>query len=112
MGIIKFCNLCGGILKLEEKEYRKIWVCLCGFVKEDEIDLIISEKVEMKEELGDGVASEINSSGFPHTCKKCGHEECEVRDLGAKVSDESNIILYKCNKCSYTDRQADGSSNM
>ena len=52
-----------------------------------------------------------SSVGFPNTCKKCGHEGADVADLGAAYSDEANIYLFKCKKCGFTERQADGSSN-
>ena len=64
-----------------------------------------------KAQVGEGIALPEKSAGFPNTCKKCGYEECDVNDLGAPYSDESNIILYTCKKCGFVERQADGTGN-
>jgi DNA-directed RNA polymerase subunit M/transcription elongation factor TFIIS len=112
MNKIPFCELCGKMLRLESKEGKTFGVCSCGYIKEFESGVAISEK-NKKIEVGGGVISEDkNMAGFPHKCKKCGHEGCEVFDLGAFWSDESNVYLYKCKKCGYVDRQADGTSNI
>ena len=74
-------------------------------------NLNFTEKTK-KTQKGDGIfEQEENKEGFPHTCKKCGHSESEVHDLGAQYSDESNIYLFKCMKCGFVERQADGSGN-
>ena len=73
--------------------------------------LVTSEKLVEKEQIGGGVLNEMEQPGFPHICKKCGYDECDITDLGCFYADESNVYLYKCKKCGYTERQADGSSN-
>lgn len=97
-------------MKIEERENKKILKCSCGFTKKAEISF--SETAKKQEEVGKGISDgKRKPIGFPHTCPKCSHETCEVIDLGAPYSDESNVYLYICDKCGYIDRQADGSSN-
>ena len=75
-------------------------------------EIKFTEKTRKKEEKANGVFSaEETAEGFPHKCEKCGHGEADVHDLGAPYSDESNVYLFKCKKCGYVKRQADGSGN-
>jgi len=103
-----FCKSCGRILQL--KENNNVVICICGFANEAS-EVSFSQKGEKKEKIGKGVYKEAKSLGFPHTCKKCGHERCDISDLGVFYGDEANIYLYKCKKCGYVERQADGTSN-
>ena len=108
---IKFCDVCGEILKPIKLETSEVvGICEQGHI-DSSFNLEFSQELKMVEK-GEGVINEEEETlGFPHTCKKCGHEECDVTDLGAFYGDESNIYLYKCRKCKYTERQADGSGN-
>lgn len=100
-----FCDKCNKLMKLEKNEL----ICSCGFKK---IANLTCLEVPIKnKEIGAGVLGEKEPVNFPHTCSKCGHGGCEVVDLGAAYSDESNVYLYICDRCGYVDRQADGSSN-
>ena len=105
-----FCEHCNRIMKIIEENEKKILLCSCGFTKPAEISF--SEKSKKKEEVGEQISDGKKKKGeFPHICPKCKHEGCEVVDLGAQYSDESNVFLYVCDECGYVDRQADGSSN-
>lgn len=108
-----FCELCGKILEIKAESDKIIAYCSCGFIKEVESGQISSEKIIKKDNIGEDIVVESNKieKGFPHICKKCGYDECDVLDVGAPYSDESNIILYKCKKCKYVERQADGTGN-
>jgi len=110
---MEFCPDCGSVLSIREREwdYRMIGSCRCGFFKEIERGFMQSEKTIFSEK-GEGVLkNEEGTEGFPHTCGKCGHGQAEVFDLGASYSDESNIYLFKCKKCGYVSREAEGSGN-
>ncbi len=99
-------------MQTKNVDEKIIGICSCGFAKEIESEFAIPEKIQKKDEIGEGAISEDKSlEGFPHDCPKCGHDKCEVFDLGAFYSDESNVYLYKCKKCGYVDRQADGTGN-
>ena len=109
-----FCDECGNILDVKLVDRKKFGFCSCGFVKEVSSEVISDEKEPERVKIGEGIINENSSeklSGFPHTCKKCGCEESEVYDLGASYSDESNKYLFKCKKCGFVERQADGSGN-
>jgi len=103
-----FCKSCGKILQL--KESNNVIICICGFANEVS-EVSFSQKAKKKEKIGKGVYKEPESIGFPHTCKKCGYDKCDISDLGVFYGDESNIYLYKCKKCGYVERQADGTGN-
>ncbi|MEI6732270.1 MAG: hypothetical protein WCK90_06355 [archaeon] len=107
---MKFCDNCKSILKVHEENGKLIGVCQCGFKKEVD-SFIISDKSNKIELTGRKVFRDKKTKGWPHLCKKCGHGECDITDLGAPYSDESNIYLYKCKKCKFVQRQADGTSN-
>jgi len=72
---------------------------------------ITSERAKKKERLGKGVSENNEEKGFPNKCKKCGHEESDVADLGISWSDESSRFLFRCKKCGYVERFAEGPSN-
>lgn len=108
---IPFCPQCGKLLSLEIEGKEAFGKCTCGFRKEIK-DISFPEKGVREEEKGEGAAKDIEMSGWPHVCEKCGYGECDITEYGPFYSDESSIILYKCKKCGYTERQADGSSNM
>ncbi len=105
-----FCEHCNRIMRIKEKDNEKILTCSCGFTKKAEISF--SEIAKKQKEAGSGIVNgKRKPAGFPHICPKCNHEGCEVIDLGAPYSDESNVFLYICDKCGYVDRHADGCSN-
>lgn len=108
-----FCKGCGRMLKIASASENPIIICDCGFVNENK-GLTVSQKMQKKEKVGKGVVRENkkkNLSGFPNTCKKCNHKYCEIFDMGVQYGDESGVILYKCKKCGFVERQADGPSN-
>ena len=108
---MEFCPDCGRVLSIRSNEFRMIGSCRCGFFKEVERGFLPSEKRVISEK-GQGVLeTEKEAEGFPYICEKCGHGESEVCDLEASYSDESNIYLFKCKKCGYVERQAEGSGN-
>jgi len=108
---IQFCPKCGKILDVKNESNLLIGLCSCGFVKKINSEIYFSEKT-IKDIRGKGIAEDKGGKeGFPHVCKKCGHTQCDIHDLGAPYSDESNIYLFKCKKCGYVERQADGSGN-
>ncbi|MEI6849462.1 MAG: hypothetical protein WCK29_00325 [archaeon] len=108
-----FCDACGKIWKFEKENDKIIAKCECGFSKEFQDFPVYSEKIKEKEYVGEGVIKEHNeiNEGIDHTCPKCSHNKCEAALVAAHYSDESDLIFYRCKKCSYVERQADGSSN-
>jgi len=102
---LKFCPNCKKII-------IQIGNCSCGF-EITEFNLYSTEQGKPPKEKGQGILEEEKiTTGFPHICQKCGHNEAEVVDVGVSVSDEAGIYLFKCIKCSHIERQADGSCNM
>ena len=116
MSAMHFCDDCGKIMVVKKNGSLATASCDCGRAKLLVSGVISRSKTEKKPEVSREVADEKNSAPsegvFPHVCSKCGHGEGYLKDLGASFSDESNVYLFKCSKCGYTDRQADGCSNM
>ena len=115
MSKLKFCDSCGKPLMVEKTKQGIIGVCSCGFKSEEIFEISSFEETIKVEEKGEGIiehSKEIIENTFPHICRKCGHNGAEVIDVGVKVSDEAGIYLFRCAKCSFTERQADGSCNM
>ncbi len=112
MGELFYCKKCGRMLTAyghHDGMYEV--VCTCGHTNQIHRVLRAGEKLRAKEEVGTGIAVPLETRGFPHTCKKCGYDECEPTQINAPYSDESDIYLYKCKKCGFVERQADGTGN-
>lgn len=102
---LNFCPNCNKII-------IKTGNCSCGQeIKEFSLHSIEISKEKSKKGEGIFIEEKIKT-GFPHICQKCGHNECEIADVGVSVSDEAGIYLFKCLKCNHIERQADGSCNM
>ena len=66
--------------------------------------IIEREKIKHKDR-GRGIVKDKDVfADYNHKCKKCGYEKAEVMDLGTQYSDENELIMLKCGKCSYTER--------
>lgn len=90
---------------------KNIGVCKCGFKKQLDSDAIFVEKQKLDKTKGINIISSENKfATFPHKCEKCGYDKAELIDLGVKVSDESNIMIFKCGKCGHTERFSEGSN--
>ena len=109
MSKLVYCDSCGNIIKNKQKDSDK-WKCICGFIKEHKGDVIAVDKT-LKPKVGEGIATPEKRTGFPHTCKKCGHGKADVDTISAFYSDESDISLFRCQKCGYVERVTDGTSN-
>lgn len=102
---LHFCPNCKKII-------LKTGNCSCGH-EIIEFNLHSTETPKQKQHKSHEILIEEKITiGFPHICKKCGHNECLIEDVGVSVSDEAGIYLFKCLKCNYVERQADGSCNM
>lgn len=110
---MKFCKACGKVLFVHNPEMG-IVQCNCGFKEIIEEGHIIGfeEKITQKEVRGSGAVNETHDlNGFPHECKKCGHNMAEAIELGVFYGDEAAVYLFKCKKCGYSERQSDGTGN-
>lgn len=108
-----FCPNCGKIANVVNDGLNRI-KCSCGFSKlilEGE-NVSFEENIPQKAKRGEGaVEKKHDLSGFPHTCRKCGHGEAEAIELGVFYGDEAGVYLFKCKKCGYSERQSDGTGN-
>jgi DNA-directed RNA polymerase subunit M/transcription elongation factor TFIIS len=110
---MQFCPRCGRPLIFDEEIDDLFCICKCGNKVIIRKYLEASEIQEEKQLRGEGFVEDVLvNADFPHVCRKCNHDKAQAIDIGASVSDEANIILYKCAKCGYVERQADGTCNM
>jgi DNA-directed RNA polymerase subunit M/transcription elongation factor TFIIS len=110
MSKLVLCDDCGKIMHLHSQEQEKKWKCICGFIREHKGDVLSVEKIN-KTEVGEGTFKPEKRAGFPHTCKKCGFDKADVDTISAFYSDESDISLFRCQKCGHVERVTDGTSN-
>lgn len=98
---LQFCPVCRGLLQLKEENGKTIGFCSCGFKRYSGIELTSIDKVENKIAFkGEGVCSnEDFSFGEKHECKKCGCDSADMMDLGERLTNESNVYIYRCKKC-------------
>jgi len=111
---MEFCKQCGKLLPMKNEENKAIVSCSCGSLNVLARETAFEEKQKKKphrssEVLHDNSAEDL--SGFPHKCRKCGHGFAEVKEMGIFYGDEAGVYLFKCKKCGYTERQADGTGN-
>ena len=114
MEYMQFCNNCGKILPINNELKPSNIICSCGSINNLNKETSFEEKQKIKEKRNSEVfhdTSKTDLDGFPHLCKKCGHNFSEVRDLGCFYGDEAGVYLFKCKKCGYTERQSDGTGN-
>lgn len=88
----------------KERGMVKSYCKKCSTSKES-ISTSIGEKFK-NEIRGSGVTNEGNASAnYDNKCKKCGHTGAEIIDVGVLFSDEDHLILLKCGKCGFSERQ-------
>jgi DNA-directed RNA polymerase subunit M/transcription elongation factor TFIIS len=95
---MRFCQLCGSLMKLENKKY----VCSCGNFENPKAKILETNNSKRKELTV--LESEINPMAtHTHTCSKCGFEYAQVASRGISVSDEDEMFEYVCGKCGHHD---------
>jgi len=92
-----FCPVCSKLLISNEGGLK----CICGYISQE---IIGTEENSIKPSLkGEGFVEDKNElATFPNTCKKCGHDQAQVIELGVWFGDEAGVVRYKCGKCGYT----------
>ncbi len=93
------------MIKKDSKEHNILY-CKCGFKRVSGVDLS-SRELNKKRLAEVGVNTEGTSEGVEFLCKKCGHKEADLFDLGERLNSESNLYLYKCRKCGTSARESD-----
>lgn len=102
---MKFCPNCDSILVPKKDNKRTILKCSsCQYSEKSEDNKISEKQVNVSRALG--VASDKNLNAVNiHTCTKCGHNKAELVKRWSEFSDEDDIILWKCGKCGFTERE-------
>ena len=104
----EFCPECKNILTTYQENGKNILKCdNCGFFEEIDKreDLITSQKIKQKAEVGRGVVKDKDIfATYDFVCKKCGNKKAQIEDRRIGYSDEDNLILLKCSKCGFCQR--------
>jgi DNA-directed RNA polymerase subunit M/transcription elongation factor TFIIS len=106
--VIKFCSKCNSILTHHKEGDKIILKCLaCGSSEEmkDGENLMAGQKIKQKKEIGKGsISDEDIFATHEFVCNKCGNTKAMIIDRGIGYSDEDNLILLKCSKCGFSQR--------
>lgn len=103
-----FCEECGGIMVVTSEDGISFYKCQqCGWLEmASDSDVInSSEKLEVKNILGNGTIQDNISATYDSICSKCGYDKAEVFEKACKVSDEMERKAFlKCGKCGNVER--------
>ena len=112
MSIGIFCDKCGKILKINEKDKENKVRCSCGFEKIiQEHESSTTEHIIEKPQKGKGAVDGKNQlATFPHLCKRCGYDKAQVIEMGVWYSDEAGVVRYKCGKCGLTEQDKESNT--
>ncbi|MEM2637554.1 MAG: transcription factor S [Candidatus Korarchaeota archaeon] len=116
---MKFCDKCGGIMKITERDYHRVAECTkCG----NQIDLtedteksleeqfVVRQKIDSKK-YGTRVisGSEVRKMSVESIvrieCPKCKNMEAYSWQMQTRSADEGATTFYKCTKCGYSWRE-------
>jgi DNA-directed RNA polymerase subunit M/transcription elongation factor TFIIS len=101
--MLEFCPVCKKILELGEWKGKKVGKCPCGFIRTLGFSLENEEKMD-NAQLGSGVLQNNLSEGFNFSCKKCGHNKAEAKELGEILGNEKSVTLFTCMNCGSAER--------
>ena len=95
---MEFCKNCSGMLWPDGSGNL---ICKsCNYQIKGEI--ISSEKIQKKEEIGRGLVDESNPfATYQHECEKCGYNKSELGFRDPMYTDEDNLVFLKCGKCGF-----------
>jgi DNA-directed RNA polymerase subunit M/transcription elongation factor TFIIS len=115
---LKFCPKCNKILSHKKELIEKnkilnqkiILECKnpeCRYEEKaiEGENLTTSQKIPEQKEKGRGhIEDEDIFATHEFLCKKCGNNKAQIIDRGIGYSDEDNLILLKCSKCGFSQR--------
>jgi len=102
---MKFCPKCGSIL-LPEKDKKKVLLkCKkCGFSEKSDEKPILREKVKPTRKVEVVEEGDVTAV-YDHKCIKCGHDKSQLIQMHPQYGDEDDVILWKCGKCGFVERE-------
>lgn len=102
-----FCPKCSSILMPKIDKNKKLLVCSCGFKKESEENIVITESnAPKKENVGEGVAEDKEILPLVEAeCPKCKHDKAYNWIIQTRAADEAPTRFFKCEKCKHTWRE-------
>jgi len=101
--MLEFCPSCKRLLQFGEWKGKQVGKCECGFIRTVGINIQSEEKSNLQE-IGSGVLENNFKDGFNFSCKKCGHDKADVRDMGEILGNEKSVTLFTCLKCGSVER--------
>lgn len=101
-----YCKTCGTILQPRKTEYGTWMSCPNGHSQPELVQS--SEPITFKNNQQGTVITVHDGKNMlavhNHTCKKCGHDKCELIEVQPFYSDEDQFLRMKCGKCGYTEK--------
>ncbi len=95
-----FCPKCGSIMKVAEKDKKKILSCGCGYYSDDMEKAKIKDNHKYEKKEINIVEKEIET--LPITgavCPKCRHKKAYFWTAQTRAGDEPETKFLKCEKC-------------
>ena len=102
--MLEFCPMCKKLLEIGEWRGKQVGRCVCGFIRTSGIIIEGEEKIEDKIPNSQIFENKIEG-GFNFSCKKCGFDKAEVKELGEILNNEKSVTLFTCLKCGNVERR-------
>ncbi len=100
--MIKFCPKCKILMRPQVIKNEKYLVCpKCGHKEKVKEKIILTSKLESKDETKIGSQVMENLPITKITCPKCGNNEAYYWLQQTRSADEPPTEFYKCTKCGY-----------
>ena len=102
-----FCPKCGSLMIPKIEKNKKMLLCSCGYKKDSEEKIIITESaIQNNEKKGEGIAEEKEIHPITDAeCPKCKHTKAHNWILQTRSADEAPTRFFKCEKCKHTWRE-------
>ena len=101
--MLEFCPVCKKLLEFGEWKGKRVGKCSCGFIRTAGILLEKEEQLKDKR-AGFGISENNVCVGFNFSCKKCGFDKADVKELGEILGNEKSVTLFTCLKCGNAER--------
>jgi len=104
--MVEFCDDCGALIM--GKKGEEVVCPSCGKSKTAKKDVVISKKLEVKEDLEIIDKDEASGEIHPITdvdCPECEHPKAFYWTKQTRAGDEPETQFYKCEKCKHQWRE-------
>lgn len=98
--IYMFCKKCGSILQPKTIDGKKLNSCSCGYTSEENI--VMTHKGKIFKDVEVVHKEEPNPNDVTEEeCPKCHNKKAYFWTKNVEASDEPDVIIFRCTKCSF-----------